>query len=213
MRLVIQKILPKLAISFILIPAVVYFVTYLPFFFHNYTWSDFIELQRQMFYYHSGLEATHPYQSSWWQWILIIRPVYLYLNTEGQGVAHIYSLGNPFIWWTGAIFLLYSLIEVVRKENLLLYFPILSVFAYWFPWSFSPRITFIYHFIPSLFFIILIIAYFLDLLWEKSRVGQFIVILYLVIAACTFFYFYPILAAVPISEGSHDRFFWLKGWR
>jgi len=208
------RMLPRLVLSFIVIPAAVYLLIYLPLFFHNHTWADFIELHKQMYYYHSGLKATHPYQSSWWQWLLLIRPIYLYLGAQGEFAAHIYAIGNPFIWWTGVGFLLYSLIEVARKEDLSLYFPILSVFAYWLHWAISPRkLTFLYHFLPSLPFILLIIAYFLDLLWVKSRYGRAFVILYLVCALGTFIYFYPILAAIPVSNDSLGRFFWLKSWR
>ena len=205
--------LPRLLLSFIVIPVIVYFLFYLPFFFHNYTWADFIELQKQIYYYHSGLKATHPYQSRWWQWLLLIRPLYLYLGNYGDKAAHIYAIGNPFIWWTGVVFLFYSLIEVARKESVALYFPILSVFAYWIPWSFSPRITFIYHFLPSIPFILIIIAYFLDSLWVRSRYCKAFVIVYLAFALGTFIYFYPILSAIPVSNDSVGRFFWLKSWR
>ncbi len=206
-------ILPKLALAFIIIPAAVYFLTYLPLFFHNHTWGDLIELQKQMYYYHKSLKATHPYESSWWQWLFLIRPVYLYLGTQGDKTATIYALGNPFIWWTGVGFLLYSLIEVARKEGLILYFPILSVFAYWIPWSLSPRITFMYHFLPSLPFMLIISAYFLNMLWEEWRYGKICVAAYLFGAVCFFFYFYPILAAVYLSQKAMAHRFWISTWR
>ncbi len=214
-RIIALKVIPKLAVAFILIPAAVYFLSYLPLFFHNHTWGDLIELHKQMYYYHSGLQATHPYQSRWWQWPLLLRSIYLYLDTQAQGVraAHIYALGNPFIWWTGVGFVLYSLIEVARKENFILYFLTLSVFAYWLPWSFSPRITFLYHFLPSLSFMLIIAAYFLNQLWERWRYGKICVIVYFFVAICFFFYFYPILAAIPISRDAAAHRFWLSGWR
>ena len=207
------RMLPKLVLSFIVIPAIVYFLIYLPLFFHNHNWADFIELHKQMYYYHSGLKATHPYQSSWWQWFLLIRPVYLYLGSQGDKAAHIYAIGNPFIWWTGVGFLLYSLIEVARKENTILYFLILSVFAYWVPWSFSPRISFIYHFLPSLSFMLIISAYFLSLIWDKGRYGKIFVLAYLFGSVSFFFYFYPILAALYLSPEETAHRFWISTWR
>ncbi len=62
--------------------------------------------QLQMFNYHSKLEATHPFSSPWWQWPLMIRPIWLY---QGKGlppgqISSIVSLGNPAIWWEVLLF-------------------------------------------------------------------------------------------------------------
>ena len=212
--LLFLKTVPKILLIFVLIPLVVYVATYIPFFLFGNSISDFISLQKSMYGYHQGLTATHPYQSSWWEWPLLVRPVYLYLGSHGKEAAHIYAIGNPFIWWTGCVFLILSIVEVIRKEVPALAFVVLSVFAYWLPWALSPRkLVFIYHFLPSLPFVILIIAYFLDLLWIKSRYGRAFVIVYLVCAIGMFIYFYPILAAIPVPNDSLGRFFWLKSWR
>jgi dolichyl-phosphate-mannose--protein O-mannosyl transferase len=107
-----------------------------------------------------------------------------------------------------------GVVEVIRKELPALAFALLSVLAYWLPWAVSPRkLSFLYHFLPSLPFLILTITYFLDLLWGKWRYGRVFVLIYLAAAFGTFVYFYPILAGVPISDSSLGRFIWLKGWR
>jgi dolichyl-phosphate-mannose--protein O-mannosyl transferase len=209
------KIIPRLFIAFIVAPVVVYLITYLPFFLYGNSLSDFINLQSSMYGYHKGLTATHPYQSSWWQWPILLRPIYLYLGSGPEKSSHIYALGNPFIWWTGCVFLVLSVVEVIRKELPALAFATLSVFAYWLPWALSPRkLTFLYHFLPSLPFILLIIAYFLNVFWEKFRYGKAFVILYLAVSIGMFIYFYPILAAIPVANNSVDSyFFWIKSWR
>ncbi len=208
------KTLPRTIIAFGLIPIAVYVLVHLPFFLYGNSIGDFIYLQKSMYNYHKELNATHPYSSSWWEWPLLLRPVYLYLESHGQESAHIYAIGNPFIWWTGCVFLILSVIEVIRKELPDLAFATLSVFAYWLPWALSPRkLVFIYHFLPSLPFVILIIAYFLNRIWTKWKYGRAFVIVYLIIAFGMFIYFYPILAAVPVSNDSLGRFFWLKSWR
>jgi dolichyl-phosphate-mannose--protein O-mannosyl transferase len=208
------KIIPKLLLAFLLIPFVVYLATYIPFFIFGNSMRDFIFLQKSMYGYHEGLNATHPYASAWWKWPLLLKPVYLYLKSYGDKSAHIYAIGNPFIWWTGCVFLVLSLVEVMRKELPALAFVTLSVFAYWLPWAISPRkLVFIYHFLPSLPFVILIISYFLDLLWTKSRYGKALVAVYLIVAFGMFVYFYPMLTAVPVSNGSLGRFFWIESWR
>jgi len=208
------KIIPKIFLVFVIIPFVVYLATYIPFFLYGNSFSDFISLQNNMYGYHKGLTATHPYQSSWWKWPLLLRPVYLYLGSGKEESAHIYAIGNPFIWWSGCVFLILSVVQVIRKELPALAFVTLSVFAYWLPWALSPRkLVFLYHFLASLPFVILIIACFLDLLWSKSYYGRAFVLVYLAIALGMFIYFYPILAAIPVSNVSVESFFWLKSWR
>jgi dolichyl-phosphate-mannose--protein O-mannosyl transferase len=208
------KIVPKIFLVFIVIPFVVYLLTYLPFFLYGNSLSDFISLQSTMYGYHKGLNATHPYQSSWWKWPILLRSVYLYLGSGSQESSHIYAIGNPFIWWTGCVFLVLSVVEVIRKELPALAFATLSVFAYWLPWALSPRkLVFLYHFLPSLPFVLLIIAYFLDLWWERFRYGRVFVILYLAASLGMFIYFYPILAAIPVSNVSVESYFWIRSWR
>ncbi len=208
------KIIPRIIIIFIVIPFVVYMITYLPFFLYGNSLSDFINLQSNMYGYHKGLTATHPYQASWWKWPILLRSVYLYLGSGPEESSHIYAIGNPFIWWTGCVFLILSVVQVIRKELPALAFVTLSVFAYWLPWALSPRkLVFLYHFLPSLPFFLLIIAYFLNLIWEKFRYGKVFVILYLAVALGMFIYFYPILAAIPVSNTSIEGYFWLRAWR
>ena len=209
------KALPPVLIAFVLVPAVVYIATYIPFFLHGNSVGDFISLQGSMYGYHKGLNATHPYSSPWWNWPLLLRSVYLHLgSSEGGRHEYIYALGNPFIWWTGCVFFMLGIVEVIRKELPALAFVLLSVLAYWLPWAVSPRkLSFLYHFLPSLPFLILTITYFLDQLWGKWPYGRVFVLIYLAAAFGTFVYFYPILAGVPIPDSSLGRFIWIKGWR
>jgi dolichyl-phosphate-mannose--protein O-mannosyl transferase len=208
------KSIKTLLVAFLFIPLIVYVATYLPYFLYGHGLSDFIALQKGMFWYHKAITQSHPYQSQWWKWPLILRTVYLYLGDYADKHRYIYAIGNPFIWWTGCLFLVIGIVQVIRRELPSLTFAVLSVFAYWLPWALSPRkVTFLYHFLPSFVFVVLIIAYFLDLIWERFRRGKYLVLLYLLIAAGTFVYFYPIFAAVPIPDDSLGRYFWLSGWR
>jgi dolichyl-phosphate-mannose-protein mannosyltransferase len=216
------KVVLKIIIFFIIVPLAVYVTTYIPYFLYGYGLDDFFVLQLSMFFYHkqrdflfaSSLVLGHPRQSPWWTWPLLLRPVWLYLGDYEDKHRYIYLIGNPFIWWTGCVFFLVGIVQVIRTRLPSIAFAVLSVFAYWLPWALSPRkMTFIYHFLPSFIFILLIIAYFLDLIWNRSRYGKEIVILYLLVAVGMFIYFYPITAAVPIAVDTLGRYFWIRGWR
>jgi len=76
-------------------------------------------LQKQMWWYHTNLKATHGYTSQWWTWPMDIRPVWFYVKYCGASdenkdqvctdsirltgsertVGDIYTMGNPFIFW------------------------------------------------------------------------------------------------------------------
>lgn len=212
----VMDIIPRMALAFGVVPILVYIATYIPFFYFGNSFLDFLSLQDAMYGYHGAVESHHPYESSWWQWPLMLKPVYMHFDDLGEGLrAHIYALGNPFIWWTGCMFFILGTVQAVRKEYPSLIFAVVSVFALWLPWAISPRkITFVYHFLPSFIFVLIISAYFLNRLWGlKSKYGKMLVILYLLVAAGVFFYFYPVTAAVPLEVYKHGRYMWLESWR
>lgn len=208
------RILPGLALAFILVPIVIYIATYIPYFYFGNSIMDFLRLQGNMLDYHGGVTDPHPYRSEWWKWPFMLRPVYLYFDDAGNAVhSHIYALGNPFIWWSGFLFFILGIFEVIRKEKPALTFAVAGAVAFWLPWALSPRkITFLYHYLPTLMFIFLIIAYYLNSIWY-TRYGKIVVIFYLLVSAAVFVYFYPILAAVPMNSDAIDRFMWLNTWR
>lgn len=212
----VMNIIPRMALAFGVVPLLVYIATYLPFFYFGNSFMDFLSLQDGMYGYHGAVESHHPHESMWWQWPLMFEPIYLHFDDLGEGIrAHIYAIGNPFIWWTGCIFMVLGTVQAVRKENPSLIFAVVSFFALWLPWAVSPRkITFLYHYLPSLIFLLIVIAYFLDRLWNlKSKYGKILVILYLLVAAGMFFYFYPITAAVHMQGYKHGQYMWLESWR
>ena len=212
----VLNIIPRMVVAFVVLPLLVYIATYIPFFYFGNSFMDFLSLQDAMYGYHGAVETHHPYESRWWQWPLMLEPVYLHFDDLGEGIrAHIYMLGNPFIWWTGCVFFVLGAVQALRKENPALIFAVVSVLALWLPWAISPRkITFMYHYIPAFIFIIIIIAYFLDRLWKMdTKFGKLFVILYLVVAAAVFFYFYPITAAVNMEGYKHGQYMWLESWK
>lgn len=208
------RIFPRMILAFVVVPLLVYVATYIPFFYFGNSIGDLIDLHAQMFGYHKGVTESHPYQSAWWMWPILLKTVYMHFEDLGGQYAYIYALGNPFIWWTGCVFFLAAVIQVIRKESPALIFAVVSVLAYWLPWALSPRkVTFLYHFFPALLFILIITAYFLNSIWNKSKYGKIIVLMYIMIAIGVFIYFYPIVSAVPMSPDSADGYFWIQSWR
>ncbi|MCU0549081.1 MAG: phospholipid carrier-dependent glycosyltransferase [Leptolyngbya sp. Prado105] len=121
-------------LCFAAIPSFVYWLIWQPHLYLNPEF-DFVEVQRQILSYHqrvgSGMNI-HPYCSTWYSWIPMLRPVaYFYQVAESQNapiptgdsslvlepgrvVYDVHAIGNPFLWWFSSIaiiFLVWILLE------------------------------------------------------------------------------------------------------
>ena len=201
----------KVVAIFLLVPLLVYVTTYIPFFLNGNSFSDLISLQESMYNYHINVTKLHTYRSEWWSWPLLIRPICLYIEKLGLHREYIYALGNPTIWWSGVLILIFSVMYSIKKKYVPLIFVVICYFAFMLPWAVSPRkITYIYHYLPSLLFLLLIISFFLDKIWSFSLKAKLFVVYFLVCVAITFMFFYPILSAQKIPKKSLKHYRWMK---
>jgi len=169
-------------------------------------------IQQQMYWYHTRLSATHPFQSAWYSWPFDARPVWYYVRSEDSKVANIYNLGNPVILWFGILALFHTLWQAVKTRSFALIFVLLSYVAFWLPWAMSPRIMFFYHYLPSIPFLTLAISYLLLSGWQ-NKLGRVLIVGFLVLSGLIFFYFYPHWSALPVPKWLSDSYFWFPSWR
>ncbi|MBU1000220.1 phospholipid carrier-dependent glycosyltransferase [Patescibacteria group bacterium] len=191
---------------FIFIPLIIYLLSYFPFFFIGHTFSQFKELQQQMWWYHTNLKASHPYSSPWWSWPLNLYPVWYFVDYQKNNMANIFASGNPMVFWTGSVAILLTAWEVVRKKSMNLIFILLGFFIFWLPWALSPRIMFLYHFSPSVPFLSLAMGHQLSkaLNDKKKRKYAFGLLLLLLLS---FIIIYPFLVGIPIPKNLIKIFF------
>ena len=109
-------------ILFVLIPLVIYYCSYIPFFAYDGAGVTVDKVIRQavgtyfidgnipntcMLGYHSqpGLGMDHAFYSPWYEWPVIAKPMYYSSNSfEPMGYQmSIMALGNPAVWWTGLL--------------------------------------------------------------------------------------------------------------
>jgi dolichyl-phosphate-mannose-protein mannosyltransferase len=195
--------------AFGVVPLLVYVANYVQFWALGHTFGEWSELQRRMWSYHANLQATHPWQSPAWSWPLLIKPVWYYVDYQATTVANIFALGNPLIWWLflPAVAFVWSRWRKSKGRSIALGIVLLGFFAQWLPWFISPRITFLYHMLPSVPFGCLAIAYGLHQIRRRLFVGA-----YLVIVMLAFVYFYPQYAAWPVSPSYAAQQYWLPWW-
>lgn len=123
---------------FAIIPFAFYWLIWIPHIRLNPEFG-FIEVQRQILVYHenvgSGMDI-HPYCSTWYSWLLMLRPVaYFYqvassvtesipVNSKltlapGRVVYDVHAMGNPFLWWfSSAAIALLAWIVIDRWKHL-----------------------------------------------------------------------------------------------
>jgi dolichyl-phosphate-mannose--protein O-mannosyl transferase len=211
----------------------IYTASYIPYFLFpastggHHGFDDMVAMQHAMYRYHSTLVATHPYESKWWQWPLLLKPIsYFWSDLRANQaspnaccVAEILALPNPFSWWLGlaTVPIVGWLAWLERNRGYALL--IIAYFLQWLPWFHSPRLMFEYHFYPNDAIIMLANAIVLQRVWNwrPSSPGaanwpKYAVGAYALVVALGFAYFYPVLAGVHVPWNVwHDRM-WLQHW-
>jgi len=106
-------------VCLLLVPAAVYMASYIHYFLMGYGLADFVELQKQMWYYHTGLKEIPTYASKPLQWVFNLRPVWLYVEYDNPpgAIANIYNLGNSVVLYFGLIAMLLTAVRFVRRST------------------------------------------------------------------------------------------------
>jgi len=205
-RLVLYGVL-----SYIIVGLFVYYMTFYIYMEHN-SFSDIINYQINMYKYHTALKATHPYSSPWWSWIIDFRPMCYYRDIKGGNFSSITAFGNPAIFWSGILAILYLFYVTIRYRRLDAIFILFAFLGLYLPYIFIGRLMFIYHFYYSVPFLILAIVY----MWRdiyKYKYAKVLLYLYIVTIIGLFLEFYPVLSGYIVPKWYIDNFLvWFNGW-
>jgi len=209
----------------IIIPAAIYLASYGQFWLQGHSAKQFVDLHKQIWWYQNRSDLQHPYGTtalfctpkgldgpkSWCPWILDIKGVYFSFETYGPKNGYIYALGNPLIFWAGVISISYLIGKLISERKRELILVLAGYFIFWLPWIFTPRLLFLYHYLPSLPFLAIALGILLKDIWETKF--KFFTIVILLIFAAAFFYFYPITSGFPINPQVLEKIIWLETWR
>ncbi len=209
-------------IFFVAIPFTIYLLSYIPFVdvYRPGLFERMLQNQETMLSYHSKLNATHPYSSTWYEWPTIHRPIFYYSNTlAGDMRQGISSFGNPLVWWSGIPAFIYMAYLAIKEKKKDAAFLCVAFLAQYLPWTLVSRCTFIYHYFPSVPFLVLMIGY--SFLQFKERVkGKYttkafwpLTIAYAAAAFILFIMFYPVLSGTPVDKNYvADVLRWFDSW-
>lgn len=240
-----------LVINLAILPFLVYLLSYGQWWVQAHRWGQFEELHKQIWWYQTGLKATHDYQSKAYTWPVLYRPVWFYVKYEDHfdaagkkelWIGNIYTMGNPLIWWSGLLAIFYMMWVILEQfftgralkmlmqdevkgkvlkvaatlKNvplLPLFIVLVGYFGMFLPWVASPRIMFMYHYLPSVPFLCLALAYVLLQIKNRFAYGAYIVTIFLSLVVLLFVYFYPHWTGLPLPTWWVNQYYWLKTWK
>ena len=190
--------------------------------------NDVVYRQYSMYEYHHNLKATHPYSSKWWEWPFDCVPIAYYYqdhrknqaDPNGCCVYEITSLPNPVILWFGLICVPWVAFLAWRERNKAYALIVLTYLLQWLPWM---RVAAAHLRLP------LLRGHPADLPVQRHRAAALpgsgraladvalgglaaAVGSYVAAAGAAFVFFYPILAAHPLSWSAWHHRMWFPTW-
>ncbi len=198
----------------------------------------FIEANKMMFAANLNSDTIYDYQSDWYSWPFIIRPVKYFEESYGDKTSFIYFLGNPLVWWLGIVGIIGYFYLIIRNffYNFKLNLPqsfysknifilILGYFAYTIPFASVERFMLIYHYLPALIFSIILFAIFFEGILEtifkssnrdkllfSNRKANFVFLGILIIIFISFSFFSSLTYGLPITNEQYQQRMWLDTW-
>ena len=214
-----KRLAGELVLWLVLAPLAIYFASFLivPFL-HGYGWSSIWDFQRYMMKLHlDWLQVPHRYESPWWTWPLMLRPIWYGFQrhpmADGrQLVEGVLCIGNPAIIWAIPLALGYMLWRVAMHRSLAMGVSLLGFFTQWGQWAFVKRVTFFHYFFTAMPFAAMALALSLERLWRRGAWGRGVAAAYLAAVVGMFIYWYPLWSALPIPEGYYRHHLWLPSW-
>jgi dolichyl-phosphate-mannose-protein mannosyltransferase len=200
-------------IALIAVPVTIYLASYGHFFLTGHGWGDFVQLHRDMLAYHRELGVVHDDSSPWWQWPLAARGVWYYANERRGEIALVFGNGNPLLYWPMVVAVLWVAIDWWGRRPTALLILLLGFFGQWLPWAFSPRGTFLYHFLPVVPLGCVALAVVLTGAWRQGGIPRGAAVIYAMAVVATFVFFYPIYTAIPLDPDQVALRMWLPSWR
>ncbi len=193
-----------------LVAVAAYVATFVPTFFYTHdpvAPSDLLALQQRMYAAQTQVLQAHPYQSDWWSWPLMLRPIWYFYELDAGVQRGVLLIGNPAIMWGGLIAVLACLWARGRHAVVggLWVFSILI-------WAAIPKsLGFYYYYHLSGIFAALACAGGLSLLPPRLR---WIEPAFAALAVALFLYFYPIISGGALSDPQDfNHWMWFDSWR
>jgi dolichyl-phosphate-mannose-protein mannosyltransferase len=176
---------------------IVYLATFAPAFFvadNPLTLGRLLPHQLAIYQQQTLPLSAHPYQSDWWQWPQIGRPIWYLYERVGGVLRGVLLIGNPAIMWGGLAAVLACLVDGI--------------------WVLIPKKIgfYYYYYLPAMVLPLALAAAFQHFC-RGPRLRRLPPV-FIMVSAVLFAYFYPILAAMPLpGDDAFLAWTWFDSWR
>lgn len=172
--------------------------------------------------FHTSLTSEHSYAANAFAWPLQARPTAFFYDGEVEcgGLRcsqEVLALGNPIVWWAGALALLHQAWRTVARRDWVSAAIVVGYTAGWGPWLlYQDRPIFAFYAIVLLPFMLLALTYSTKILlsasgWPRSN-QRVIVLAGLGVALVVSWFFYPVWVGEPIPYEQWQMRMWLPSW-
>ncbi len=191
-----------------------YFLTFVPALFYArdpLTLAEILPFQLEMLAAQTQVLTPHRYQSDWWSWPLMLRPIWYFYEPDQGAVRGVLLIGNPAVMWGGLVSVALCGWAAAKRSG-----PHLLIAGLW---SFSVLIFaiipkslgFFYYYHLSGIFLALALAAVAHRF--RTRVPD-ADLWFAALALLLFGYFYPILSAAPLAnDQAFTAWTWFGSWR
>ncbi|KAG2733816.1 hypothetical protein G9P44_003341 [Scheffersomyces stipitis] len=199
--------------------------------------SKLWEYSKAMVRINSTFKSEHVYSSRPESWPFVMRGISFYSNenenklTDEQG-SHVYLLGNMAIYWIGFFIITLGMAKlffyylkhlnpfVITGETLsssvfyqFCFEFILGWLLHYFPAFYMKRQLFMHHYLPALYFSILLIAQFIEYQISKRRLtGYLLMVATAAMAGYCFWAFVPIIYGTDWTRAQCNHAKWFSSW-
>ncbi len=188
-------------IFFIFIPIIIYLLSFVVDHIYRepYSIMNIWRHNKYMYEYHATLKATHPFESTWYQWLLDVRPMWYYFKNGNDYANTIACFSHPLLCWTGLIAICFNIYYAFIKKDKEAFFITIGILSNLLPWVIIDRCVFSYHFYPTSIFIVSAIALLVDRLKLHEGNDRKYLYIFTIIYLIIFIIYMPILTGFNTS--------------
>jgi dolichyl-phosphate-mannose--protein O-mannosyl transferase len=183
----------------------------------------------QMYQANIHLDASHPYKTDPWSWIVMGRPTAFFyegpkLGQSGCKVATcseaVTALGNPVIWWGGTLALAVLLFRWALRRDWRAGAVLAGIAGGYLPWFlYQARTIYTFYSVAFVPWMVLALTYVLGMMLgaptasrRRRRNGAWAAGSVVVVAVLAFWFFLPIYDAQVIPQSSWSARMWFQSW-
>jgi dolichyl-phosphate-mannose--protein O-mannosyl transferase len=213
-----KKISVKTIAIFSIVPLFAYALCFVPYSFYPvfelpFTFGSFWTQQTYMWNFHRGLNLQHNYQSEWYTWAILIRPIWYAFekNSTSTGFFGVLLIGNPLLMWAGIPAMGFVAWEWFWRRSLGAFFVLASYLVLYLSWAVIPRkIKFYYYYYPAAVLLTIGLVFVMVSL-AKTRF-RWVNVAFLCLAMVFFAFFYPLLSFTEMPSRLFQKWMWLRSW-